>query len=869
MKPDFSFLRSRRVRSRISLRYLQQHPRLSILMLVGIMMGVAVMVAIDIANESASRAFDLSTEAVVGKTTHQISAANGVPDQLYTEMRQEIAGLQAAPVLQRTTVAPDLEGRLITLLGVDPLSESAFRTYISSDNEVPLDILTPFLTQPGSVLISEALAQRFGLQACPQDADPVPNCQLQLEIEGRIQVLSIVGLLAPEDEFDRRAVSDLALTDIATAQELTGALGQLDRIDLILPEGALGEEQFADLQAWLPPSVQLQTVAARTGAIQEMTAAFRVNLTALSLLALLVGLFLIYNTMTFSVVQRRPLFGILRALGMTQAEVFRLVVLEAAILGLIGSALGVLLGVALGQGAVQLVTRSINDLFFVVNVRGLQIPAASLLKGGLVGVIATILAAAPPAWEAGSVSPRMALERSGLEQKTRQAVRMVAFYGLGLLAVGGVILLVPTRNLIVSFGGAFVAIVGAALLTPAAVVAFMRGVTPLTTRIWGLLGRMAPRDVVGALSRTAVAVAALMIAIAVTIGVTLMVGSFRYTVATWLDQVLQGDIYISAPGGSNTEPGPPLDAAVLARVQNEGGVESLGLLRNLMVESPQGPMRLDAIDNYSNMDVDLLLAADGSPADVWQALADGAVLISEPLSNRLGLSNNGGELVLFTPQGPTTFPIAGIYYDYTSPQGAVRMDLAVYRQLWADDAINGMALMLDPGADVDQVTEKLRFDLQDVQQLLIRPQRALRQLSLEIFDRTFIITQAMQLLTTVVAFIGILSTLMALQLERRHQFGILRALGLTGGESFRLILLQSGLMGLVAGILAMPTGLMLALILVYIINKRSFGWTLQLQITLAPFLWAVTIAVIAALLAGAYPAYQLLSHSTARTLQKK
>lgn len=832
-------------------------------------MGVAVMVAIDIANVSASRAFDLSTEAVVGKTTHQISAANGVPDQLYTEMRREIAGLQAAPVLQRTIVAPDLENRLLTLLGVDPLSESAFRTYISSGDEVPLTLLTPFLTQPDSVLISEALAQRYGLQACPQTSSSESDCQLRLEIEGRMQTLNIVGFLAPQDEFDRRAVYDLALTDIATAQELTGAFGRIDRIDLILSEGERGDEQLALLQTWLPPSVQLQRVAARTGAIQEMTAAFRVNLTALSLLALLVGLFLIYNTMTFSVVQRRPLFGILRALGMTQGEVFRLVVLEAALLGVVGSGLGVLLGIALGQGAVLLVTRSINDLFFVVNVRGLQVPPLSLLKGGLVGVIATILAAAPPAWEAGSVSPRSALERSGLEQKTRQAVRMVALFGLGLLALGGVILLIPTRDLIISFGGAFITIVGAALLTPMAVVAFMHVVTPLTTRLWGLLGRMAPRDVVGALSRTAVAVAALMIAIAVTIGVTLMVGSFRYTVATWLDQVLQGDIYISAPGGSNTEPGPPLDSAVLARVQNEGGVESIGLLRNLMVESPQGPMRLDAIDNYRNMDVDLLLAADGSPSEVWQAVEQGAVLVSEPLANRLVLPQRGGELMLFTPQGITSFPVAGIYYDYTSPQGAVRMDLDVFRELWSDDAINGIALTLGPEVDVDRVTEELRRDLQGTQQLLIRPQRALRQLSLEIFDRTFIITQAMQLLTTIVAFIGILSTLMALQLERRHQFGILRALGLTGSESFRLILLQSGLMGLVAGLLAMPTGVMLALILVYIINKRSFGWTLQLQITPEPFLWAVVIAVIAALLAGAYPAYQLLQRSTAQNLQRK
>lgn len=837
-------------------------------MLLGIMLGVAVMVAIDIANASASRAFDLSTQAIAGRATHQITAANGLSEELYVRLRTELGWEPAAPVIESAIVAPDLDGHVLTLLGVDPLAEGPFRQYMSAGPDVSMAALAPFFARPNSALISTQLAERYGLRACPWQANPDPACTLRAEIEGRERTLIIVGLLDPSDSLNRRAVADLVLTDIATAQELTGRLGRIDRIDLILPEGAAGEAQAEALRAWLPPSVRLQTVAARTGAIKQMTAAFRVNLAALSLLALLVGVFLIYNAMTFSVVQRRPLFGILRALGMTRRELFGLVVLEAALLGIVGAALGLLLGALLGQGAVKLVTRSINDLFFVVAVRGVQTPVSSLIKGGVVGVAATILAAAPPAWEAGSISPRLALERSGLEQKARHVIQLAALGGVLGLILGVGVLAIPTRNLIVSFTGAFIIILGAALLTPGAMILFMRAVTPLTAKVWGLLGRMAPRDVVAALSRTAIAVAVLMIAVAVTIGVTLMVGSFRYTVATWLDQVLRGDVYISAPGGSNSQPGPPLDPAIVEQVKANPEVLRAASLRTLSVESPQGPLRLDAIDDYAGMNPELFLAKEGTTEDLWQAMEAGAVVISEPLANRLGLPRHGGSLVLDTANGPQTFPIAGIYYDYTTPQGAVRMSLDVYRRLWGDDAVNGLSLTLAPGADPDQVAQDLQVAVQGIQHVQIRPQRALRDLSLQIFDRTFIITQAMQLLTTLVAFIGVLSTLMALQLERQRQYGILRALGMTGRESFRLILLQSGLMGAVAGLLAMPTGYALALILIYIINQRSFGWTLQMHVTPGPFLVALIVAISAALLAGLYPALRLLRRTTAQTIRR-
>ncbi|MGD9050148.1 MAG: FtsX-like permease family protein, partial [Anaerolineae bacterium] len=517
----------------IGWRYLLRHPWQSALMVLGITLGVAVAVAVDLANASATRAFDYSTDAVAGRATHQIVAGpQGLDEGLYVELRRQgqvNGNIPAAPVVTDYVYSPQLGDRPFQLLGIDPFAEAPFRNYLWGTGEAPVGELTDLLTRPGAVLLAADTAAYYGL---------APGDRLNLEVGGYPRDAFVAGLLTPADDLSRRALDGLVLADIATAQELTGRLGRLDRIDLILP-GDEGE-YAGELRALLPTGVQIVGVDARAGTIQEMTAAFRLNLLALSLLALVVGLFLIYNTMTFSVVQRRPLFGTLRCLGVTRREIFALVVSEALVVGALGAALGLVLGIIMGRGAVQAVTQTISDLYFVVTVQEIEIAASSLVKGALLGILATVLVAAPPAWEAASVPARVALSRSGLEGKARRAVTWVAVGSMVLAALGMGLLAIPTRSLTVSFAGTMAVVVAFAALTPLVTTMLMRVATGPLGRIWGALGRMAPRNVVTSISRTAVAVAALMVAVSVTIGVSLMIGSFRTTVVTWLDQVLQG-----------------------------------------------------------------------------------------------------------------------------------------------------------------------------------------------------------------------------------------------------------------------------------------------------------------------------------------
>ena len=853
-------------------RYLLRHRGQAALMMAGIALGVAVMVAIDLANSAAGRAFDLSTDAIAGRATHQIiGGPAGLDEGRYAALRA--AGVrEAAPVVTDYVTSPQLGGRPLQLLGVDPFAEAPFRSYLAAAEEpgqapggaqpgtpVGVEPLVAFLARPGALLISEELAAENGLAV----GDAVT-----LDASGRASTGVIVGLLRPEDGLTRRALDGILLADIATAQEALGMVGKLSRIDLILPtdtSSGCGPQAAArlrpgcldDLAGLLPEDAQIVPVSARTGALEQMTAAFRTNLTALSLLALVVGMFLIYNSMTFSVVQRRPLFGTLRCLGVTRTEIGRLVLSEALIVGALGSLLGLGLGVLLGQGAVRLVTQTINDLYFVVTVRGIALPVGSLVKGLVLGITATVASAALPAWEAATVPPRLALTRSGLEDKARRAVPLISAAGAGAIGAGAALLLIPTRSLVVSFGGIFLLTIGFALLAPIVTQAVAGGLLPLTGRLFGVLGRLAPRSVTAALSRTAVAIAALMVAVSVTIGVGLMVGSFRTTVVSWLGQTLWGDLYISAPQLTATRSAAPLDPRVLGVAAAWPGVSRWDVLRSTEVASPDGPVAIAAVSDEDFTAPRVFVSTDGSREAVRQAVANGAVLASEPLANRLGLPARNATVTLYSDHGPQTFPVAGIYRDYSNSQGTVMMGLDLYRQHWEDPAITAALLVLAPGVDLDETVTGLRKALAGIQGVVVRPNEALRAEALAVFDRAFAITGALQLLAAIVAFIGVLSALLSLQLERGREFGVLRAVGLTVRQFRGLVVLETGLMGATDGLLALPTGFVLAVVLIFIINRRSFGWTMQLAAEPGVFAQALALAVAAALLAGIYPAIRM------------
>ena len=833
---------------KLAWRRIRRRPFQYMLFIVGVAIGVAMMVSIDLANGSAQRAFELSTDAVTGRTTHRIVAAtpNGLDADIYRQVRQELGYTLAAPVVEGYVNVAELGGQPLRLVGIDPFAEPPFRSYFAPTGGGGAADLTAFLTEPNAIIVGQALAQEHGVAL---------GATLTLDLSGRPVMGRLVGVLEPEDATTRRALQGLAFTDIASAQEIFGMHGRLSHIDLIVEN----EADLAAIQAILPAGVSLETAASQQNAIQQMSAAFELNLTALSLLALVVGMFLIYNTVTFSVVQRRPMFGVLRCLGVTGGQLFRLIVSESVVLALVGSLLGLGLGIVLGRGTVRLITQTINDFYFVVNVESITIPAATLVKGVLIGVAAAVVATLPPAIEAARTAPNATLKRSTLESRVQKVLPWL-WLVWGVLSLVGILLLRAGTNLILAFAGLFAILIGSALLTPPVTAVLMRVLTPIGNALLGVLGRMAPRDIVRSLSRTSVAIAALMTAVSVIVGVSIMVGSFRGTVVQWLDQTLQADVYVSPPSITANRVIGKLDPEVVATLESWPGVEELVWSNASSIVLPQFERMVGLIAVHGDVSRgNRPYAWQRDPGeDPWQALATGeGVVISEALVLKENLPLPPPPIVLETAVGPREFEVIAVFYDYASDQGTIFIDDDVYRALWRDNSIGSVGLFVADGVDVDGVVADLRAQFEGRDDVLVQSNQGLRAGSLEIFDRTFAITSALRLLAVIVAFIGVLSALLSLQLERTRELGVLRATGMTVRQLWSLTLLETGLMGSTAGLLAMPVGYVLAWILIYVINVRSFGWTLQMDLEPAYFLQAFAVAVVAALLAGVYPALRL------------
>jgi putative ABC transport system permease protein len=863
-----------------SLRHFRRHPWQLGLAVLGIALGVGLAVGIDVANVSVRRAFTLSSDAVTGRATHQIAGGPaGVDEAVYRALRvarDRPDGLALAPFVGGTA-SPERGGGLLQVMGVDLFAEPPFRPSLAAalrGRRLGGDG-TALLTRPRAAILSADTAARLGVS---------PGGALAVRAGARRTSLTLVGVWTPRDPPERRAFDNVAIVDVATAQELLGSVGRLSRIDLIVPDLILPDGTSADgasgdgssgaaaalawLQARLPPGLRVSPVAARVGALAQMTRAFDLNLRALSLLALLVGGFLIYNTMSFSVVQRRPVLAILRTLGVTRLQLGRNLLLEALALGLAGSVLGLLLGVALSRAMIRLTARAVSDLYFAVSVTDVPLAGAPLLRGLLLGVLAAVVSAWPAARDATATEPNVASHRSALESRVRARTPRLALASLAVIAAAAVVLALSRRSLPVALAALLALLTGCAGLAPAAVLLGARAASVVLAALRGATGRLAARSVASGLSRTGVATAALALALAVTTGVGLMVGSFRRSVEHWLQGTLGADVYISAPSAVSARPDSPLPAALVARVRAVPGIAATGASRVVTIDSDVGSVLLSALELPSDRPPHTELLA-GDPRAAWPAfLAGEALLVSEPFSYKHRVKV-GDALALATDRGRRSFRVAAVYRDYGSDAGALMLSRRTYDRYFDDPLVTAVSLYAAPGVTADELVARVRARLTADDAVLVRSNRALRESSLAIFDRTFEITSVLRLFAIVVAAFGVAGALMAVALERGRELGTLRALGATPAQVVELTILETGVLGSLAGILAVPLGTVLALVLVFVINRRSFGWTMPLAFDAWTLLLAPLLGAAAGVIAGLYPAWRAAHISPAAALREE
>jgi putative ABC transport system permease protein len=835
-------------------------------------MGVAVVVALDLAIQSSRAAFVASSKVVAGRATHTIRGGPaGLPEALFRTLRVDLGIRASAPVVEGRLTSDQVPGTSLRILGVDPFSERAVRP--SLGGSIAAGGVTELLAEPGSVFLSASLAEQSSLTV---------GDTLTLRAGGFVQKTLVAGLVEPDDALAREGASDLVLTDVSTAQLLLDRVGALSRIDLVLDGDGNGDDQggggeartLAEIRRVLPVGAVVEPAGTRTQTMVQMTRAFDLNLTALSLLAMVFGMFLIYNTMTFSVVQRRELFGALRALGVTGRQIMRVVVLEAVVLALVGSAIGLVAGVFLGRGLVSLVVQTINDLYFSLSVSGLQVSTATLAKGAALGVGATVLASIPASLEAATAPPRRTLRRSFAEESARRLVPRAAGWGVVLFLVGLGLLFIRSSSLGLAFGGLFGVVLGMALTVPLVTSWFARAAAAPLGRAGGLLAAMAARGVRDSMSRTAPALTALVVAVSVTVGLGTMISSFRATVVDWLDHTLQADVYVSLPSTVSSRADGTIARAILDRLDSVDGWRDRSTYRGREFTLPDRILRMIALDLAPD-GMGSFRFVDGDWRDVMARFRAGdGLIVSEPYAFRHGVEP-GDLLELPGDEGPVGIPVLGVFFDYGSDQGVVILPRSLYDRHWSDDGITSLGYFVSPGTPPSELVDRMYAAAaaglppgsvaEDA--LIIRSNQDLRQGSLEIFDRTFAITGVLRSIAFVVAFIGVLSALMALQLERARELAVLRANGLTPGQVWKLVTAQTGFMGLLAGLLAVPSGLVLALVMILVVNKRSFGWTLHLELGWPLLVQAVGLSLLGALMAGVIPSWRMSRTPPARALR--
>ncbi len=841
---------------RASFGFLLRHPWQLGLALLGIGIGVAVMVAVDLANTSSRKAFLLSMDAVNGQATHQIvGGPQGVDENLYRQLRVDGRVRELAPVIEGHV---ELNGAVLNVLGVDLFAERDFRSFSAPADGATrngteqerdtsaLESVRRLLTEPGAAMVSANTAAALELWV---------DRSYTVNAGGKEHAAVLIGLLAADA--NEVQLDNLMVVDIATAQDWFG-YGYLSRIDVRIGDRP---DALAALESQLPPGVQLLSAAGRTRTTSEMTAAFMTNLTAMSLLALLVGVFLIYNSVGFAVVQRRGLIGVFRALGLTRRQAFLLIMSEGVVLGVVGAVIGVVAGIWLGERLLVLVSQSINDLYFRLAVTDVFVSPWSVAKGLAAGLGATAVAAAVPAYEAAGFQPTLSLTRSVLERRAgRLAPVLLSLGGVGVLLALGVLML-SGDSLVAGLAALFLLVLGFALGIPLAVSHLARITSALAARIGGTATRLAVDGIRASLSRTGVAIVALAVAVSATVGVSIMVDSFRGAVGEWLGKSLQSDVYVGVPSGS-------IDRALFDDIVELDGIVEHSSSRRGWIESDAGRTRVIAVSMASRSFAGTELL-DADPEAAWRAFEERqAVFVSDPYAYRNGVSR-GDRVLLATDTGPREFTIAATYRSYDANQGAVMMSRATYDRFWSDDGIDSMGLYLHDDADAEEVMSSVRALSAGRQSLRMSSNQALKNISLSIFDRTFVITDVLYWLAVGVAIIGILGAMLALQLERARELAVLRALGMTPGQLGAMVVLQTGIIGLLSGVAAIPLGLVMAWVLIDVINRRSFGWQMDVTIDPAILLNALALAVVAAVIAGLYPAYRAASSTPASAMREE
>lgn len=829
-----------RIFLRQSLRHQLRHPALSLLNILSVALGVAVFLAIQTANRSALASFSAGIDLVAGKAQLEV---RGPLDETWLPRIRQTEGVAAAtPLVQSILSLPDHPGEYLRLVGVDPFTNGPFETFRLVDEEGRFD-LEAWLRSGDSIALTKEFAGRLGL--APGDA-------LRVDAPTGIRELKLRFLLS-EDSSLPVADPRFAAMDIGWVQELLTNSGTLSSVLILAEPGAEIADVRERLEALLPEAVEVTTPSARTSQTEAMLSSFQLNLTALSLVSMLVGVFFIYNTISTSVIRRTTDIAVLRAIGCTRNEVRWLFLLEAMGAGAIGSVVGVLLAIPLTTLLLGAVSETISSLYVLMSLEKVQVGIGEVGFSLALGIGSAAFAAWIPAAEAAAIDPARALHPGSAIDRFQRTPPKLALLGMAALAaaVASSWSALEGGPRLLGFLSAFLLVTGFSLLVPALAAwvcaRLLEAIPPGLALI-----RLGIQNLRRSLHRSAITVAALAAAVAMTVGIEVMINSFRTTVAVWLNDLLVADLYIGP--AVNEVAGLvqflPQEMEDWARAQP--GVTAIATYRELVLPTDRGELVLGVSSGEARGRPPVI---DPDPGAAYRAYGrPDHLFVSESLANKQGY-RPGDQLMLPTPQGKIPFTVAGIYTDYLRDSGIAMMSRENFERRWQDMRFNSLAVKFAKNHDPRPFEQALRAKFASAGTLATYTNRSIKERAFGIFDQTFAVTYVLRSIAILVSVVGVVLSLTAFVAERRREIGTLRAIGASTGNIRGIFCAESAVIGLLAASVGTVCGIFLAMVLTWVINRVFFGWTIQLEYEfstlIAALLWMPPAAALAALLPAA------------------
>lgn len=794
--------------------------------------GVAVVLAIDLAGRAATGSFLSSVQSLAGKADFEVTATGGVPGSVVAKLVTLARPLQIEPRIEDYAIAGN-PPEMVPLLGIDLVADAAHSTAWQAKFQ--------WLEKGNCVWVGSGLASK-------------PGSAIQLQLNdhaSRFTVCGVLGSAANER-------GGLIVMDIALAMQELGRKGRVDDVLITLPKHSKlsSSEWERILRQALPAGVSLEPYGAQARANRQMLEAFRWNLRILSYIALIVGAFLIYNNLSVSVVRRRPDIGILRALGASRRLIAVGFLGEALAYGIVGSALGLAFGRLMAQGAVGLIATTVQSLYLTSEPAPISLTPGLILLAFGIGTGIALVSALLPAREASRVPPIEAMARARREYEVRTA-KLRHLLVAGACAIGGAAAAqMPAVGGKPLFGylAALLLVTACVFAIPALVTGFASLFSRLVRRSGGVESYLALRSLAASMRRTSVLLAALATAIAMVVSVGIMVGSFRETVAVWLNNQLQADFYVQPAAPPGVDRYPTLSPEIAQRIAALSPVAAVGAIRTYPITYKGASATLAGADAHIQSRYGHTSFLHGeNPQAIFERLEEGgSVAVSEPFAIKHGI-RRGETLRLPMPDGAVPFRVAGIYHDYSDPRGVILMDRKTLLKYLPDPALSGLAIFLKKGSTPQAAREAILKACAG-RRVTVISNRDLRTQALRVFDRTFRITYALEAIALSIAVIGMAGALLALVVDRRREIGLLRFLGSSIRQVRKLILYEAAFIGLLAILAGFVLGVLLSLILIFVINKQSFGWTIQFHWPASILLGALLVIYASTLAAGLYPA---------------